>query len=112
MNARISLVALQDVSRFATLCNHELLLSLECMFTRRCRRVRITRVAAFRWGAVRRFYVFTALDHAVPRRLQRILANRLGVEATFQLAQGDHSAMLSAPQEVASVLLKVADRTA
>ena len=60
---------------------------------------------------MRRFFVFTAVDHAVPKRLQHILANRLGVEDRFQLARGDHSAMLSAPQEVAAVLLKVVDRT-
>jgi pimeloyl-ACP methyl ester carboxylesterase len=62
-----------------------------------------------RFGRVRRFYVETLHDRAVPLRLQRSIQAGLGFEQVFTL-DADHSPFFSTPSELTACLNAVALR--
>jgi pimeloyl-ACP methyl ester carboxylesterase len=59
------------------------------------------------FGRVRRFYVFGLDDLAVPITFQRLMVERTPCERTFEL-DTDHSPFLSAPDQLAGVLVTIA----
>jgi pimeloyl-ACP methyl ester carboxylesterase len=62
-----------------------------------------------RFGRVRRYYIETLHDRAVPIRLQRSIQAAIGFEAVFTLA-ADHSPFFSTPSELTACLSAVAAR--
>jgi pimeloyl-ACP methyl ester carboxylesterase len=62
-----------------------------------------------RFGRVRRYYVETLQDRAVPLRLQRSIQAGVGFDEVFTL-DADHSPFFSAPSELAACLSLVAGR--
>jgi len=62
-----------------------------------------------RFGRVRRYYVETLQDRAVPLRLQRSIQAEVGFEGVFTL-DADHSPFFSTPSELIACLSAVAAR--
>jgi hypothetical protein len=62
-----------------------------------------------RFGRVRRYYVETLHDRAVPLRLQRSIQADFGFERVFTL-DADHSPFFSTPSELTACLSAVAER--
>jgi pimeloyl-ACP methyl ester carboxylesterase len=65
-------------------------------------------VTAGRWGSVPRSYIVCTEDRAVSPELQRRMAERVGVDRVVELA-ASHSPFLSMPDELAAVLVELAD---
>lgn len=62
-----------------------------------------------RWGSVRRAYIETLQDHALPIGFQRLQQRSIGFD-TVRTMDTDHSPFLSSPAEFTTLLLGVTDR--
>lgn len=69
------------------------------------------RVSEERWGRVPRFYIECASDRAIAPELQRRMQEAAPCRRTFTM-NCDHSPFYSAPEELAGILLAVAEELA
>lgn len=60
-----------------------------------------------KYGSVRRFYIETLEDNAIPIALQEIMINKSPPERVFRLKGSDHSPFFSKPQALHKLLLEV-----
>ncbi|XP_010528416.1 PREDICTED: putative methylesterase 11, chloroplastic [Tarenaya hassleriana] len=60
-----------------------------------------------RYGSVRRFYVETLEDYAMPVTLQEKMINSSPPEKVFRLKGGDHSPFFSKPQALHKILIEI-----
>ncbi|KAG0632472.1 hypothetical protein M758_1G331000 [Ceratodon purpureus] len=61
-----------------------------------------------KYGSVRRFYIETTEDQALPPELQRNIINQNPPEQVFTLRGSDHSPFFSKPQSLHKILLDIA----
>lgn len=61
-----------------------------------------------RWGRIPRYYIECARDKAITLRCQREMQSHSQCRHTFSI-DTDHSPFLSAPEELAAILLQIAD---
>ncbi|CAH9090899.1 unnamed protein product [Cuscuta europaea] len=60
-----------------------------------------------KYGSVRRFYVETLEDNAIPIDLQRSMINQNRIEKVFHLKGSDHSPFFSKPQALHKILVEI-----
>jgi len=61
-----------------------------------------------KYGSVRRFYIVTPQDQALPPDLQHKIIDQNPPELVFTLKSGDHSPFFSKPQTLHKVLVEIA----
>lgn len=64
-------------------------------------------ISAANFGKVDKYYIFTALDHAISPDNQHKMVTAAGITQTFTLNSG-HSPFLSMPDKVSDLLLQIA----
>lgn len=62
-----------------------------------------------RYGSVRRFYVETPEDNAIPMVLQESMINSRPPEKVFRLKGADHSPFFSKPQALHKLLVEISE---
>ncbi|GMN29175.1 hypothetical protein TIFTF001_051708 [Ficus carica] len=62
-----------------------------------------------KYGSVRRFYIETPEDNAIPITLQESMINANPPERVFRLKGGDHSPFFSKPQALHKILLEISN---
>lgn len=60
-----------------------------------------------KYGSVRRFYIETPEDHAIPIALQQSMINSSPPEKVFRLKGADHSPFFSKPQALHKLLVEI-----
>ncbi|XP_009782139.2 putative methylesterase 11, chloroplastic [Nicotiana tabacum] len=60
-----------------------------------------------KYGSIRRFYVETTEDNAIPIALQQSMINQNPPERVFQLKGADHSPFFSKPQALHKILVEI-----
>ncbi|CAN1163044.1 Putative methylesterase 11, chloroplastic [Linum perenne] len=60
-----------------------------------------------KYGTVRRFYIETPEDNAIPNSLQESMINSSPPEKVFRLKGGDHSPFFSKPQALHKILVEI-----
>jgi len=65
-------------------------------------------LSAENYGSVRRFFIETTEDQALPPDLQRNIINQNPPEQVFSLRGSDHSPFFSKPQSLHKLLLDIA----
>lgn len=60
------------------------------------------------YGSVRRFYIATSEDNAIPLPLQQAMCNSNPPEKVFWLKGSDHSPFFSKPQALHKLLVEIA----
>ncbi|CAH9092597.1 unnamed protein product [Cuscuta epithymum] len=60
-----------------------------------------------KYGSIRRFYVETLEDNAIPIELQRSMINQSHIEKVFPLKGSDHSPFFSKPQALHKILVEI-----
>ena len=63
------------------------------------------------YGSVRRFYIETPDDNAIPITLQESMINECPPEKVFRLKGSDHSPFFSKPQALHKLLVEIAKIT-
>jgi hypothetical protein len=61
-----------------------------------------------KYGTVRRFYIETTEDQALPSEAQRNIINQNPPEQVFTLKGSDHSPFFSKPQSLHKILVDIA----
>lgn len=61
-----------------------------------------------KYGSVRRFYIETPEDNAIPIQLQESMINKSPPERVFRLKGADHSPFFSRPQTLHKQLVEIA----
>lgn len=61
----------------------------------------------FKYGTVRRFYIETSEDNAIPITLQESMINSSPPEKVFRLKGADHSPFFSKPQALHKLLVEI-----
>lgn len=60
------------------------------------------------YGSVRRFYIETPEDNAIPLSLQQVMIEASPPERVFRLKGSDHSPFFSKPQALHKLLVEIA----
>lgn len=60
------------------------------------------------YGSVRRFYIQTLEDNAIPISLQQLMINESPPEKVFRLKGSDHCPFFSKPQALHKLLVEIA----
>ncbi|XP_057530701.1 salicylic acid-binding protein 2-like [Amaranthus tricolor] len=66
-----------------------------------------TKLSKERYGSVRRVYVISDQDEAIPPHFQRWMIQNANVKEVFQLRNSDHMAMLCQPKQLSNYLLHI-----
>lgn len=62
-----------------------------------------------KFGSVRRFYIETTEDNAIPLSLQQSMCSSNPAEKVFRLKGSDHSPFFSKPQALHKLLVEIAN---